>query len=137
MRFRYGLAVPGHAFQVKFDPETPTILGDRDQLRQVFWNLLLNAVQAIGHHGGELRVETRRADAHVEILVHDTAPGIPAAVLPRIFEPFYTTKRGGSGLGLAIVRRIAEDHGGRITVDSEEGVGTCFSLLLAVDPRLG
>jgi signal transduction histidine kinase len=119
----------------KFDPDVPVIRGDPDQLRQVFWNLLLNAVEVM-RKGGELRVETRHAAPAVEITVHDTGPGIPPSVLPRIFEPFFTTRAAGTGLGLAIVRRIVEEHGGHITVNSEQGVGTCFTLSLAVQPRI-
>ena len=107
---------------------------DHDQLRQVFWNLLLNAVQAM-REGGTLSVETRRVGRHAEVLVRDTGPGIPAGIQARIFEPFVTTKSGGTGLGLAIVRRIIEDHGGRITVSAHDGAGTCFVLSLTVDAK--
>ena len=105
-------------------------MADRDQLRQVFWNLLLNAVQAM-REGGTLAIETQRAPESVEVTVRDTGPGIPANILPRLFEPFVTSKSGGTGLGLAIVRRIIEDHGGRITVSAQDGEGTCFMLSLA------
>jgi signal transduction histidine kinase len=121
-------------FERRFDPGLPAVLADRDQLRQVFWNLLLNAVQAM-RLGGTLSVETRRVGRRVEVLVRDTGPGIPAGVLPRVFEPFVTTKSGGTGLGLAIVRRIVEDHGGRITVSAHDGAGTCFVLSLALETR--
>jgi signal transduction histidine kinase len=107
------------------------VRGDRDQLRQVFWNLLVNAAQAM-RMGGTLSVETRRTGEGAEVRVRDTGPGIPPALRPRIFEPFVTTKPGGTGLGLAIVRRIVEDHGGRITVSADGGMGTCFVLSLAV-----
>jgi signal transduction histidine kinase len=113
---------------------TVTVTADRDQLRQVFWNLLLNAVQAM-RLGGTLTVETRRAGRFVEVLVRDTGPGIPAGILPSVFEPFVTTKSGGTGLGLAIVRRIIEDHGGDITVTAQDGEGTCFVLSL-LDTRV-
>jgi signal transduction histidine kinase len=116
-------------FERRFDGALAPISADRDQLRQVFWNLLLNAVQAM-RQGGTLTVETRRAEGAVEIRVSDTGAGIPAAVMSRIFEPFVTTKPGGTGLGLAIVRRIVEDHGGSIGVRAREGGGTCFVLSL-------
>lgn len=119
-------------FERRFDTALTAVRADRDQLRQVFWNLFLNAVQAMRDEG-TLTVETRRVDGDVEVCVRDTGPGIPAGILPRIFEPFVTTKAGGTGLGLAIVRRIVEDHGGRITVSAHEGEGTSVVLSLVVD----
>ena len=116
-------------FERRFDGTLAPVSADRDQLRQVFWNLLLNAVQAM-RQGGTLTVETRHAGRFVEVLVGDTGPGIPAAVQARIFEPFVTTKSGGTGLGLAIVRRIVDDHGGTISVSARDGAGTCFVLSL-------
>jgi signal transduction histidine kinase/HAMP domain-containing protein len=119
-----------------FDSSVPPARADRDQLRQVFWNIFLNAVQAMRDQG-TLSIETRNADRYVEIRVRDSGPGIPADAVPRLFDPFYTTKVGGSGLGLPIVRRIVEDHGGRVTVEIEQEVGTCFVLSLALDPTSG
>ena len=121
---------PSVAFARGYDAALDAVTADRDQLRQVFWNLFLNAVQAMRDEG-TLTVETRRTEGGAEIRVRDTGPGISPAVLPRVFEPFVTTKAGGTGLGLAIVRRIIEDHGGRITVEAHEGEGTCFVLSLA------
>jgi two-component system, NtrC family, sensor histidine kinase AtoS len=113
----------------QFDPSLPKVRADRDQLRQVFWNLLLNAVQALGE-GGEVRLETRRVDGEVKIRIRDTGPGIPATVLPKIFDPFFTTRRSGTGLGLAIVRRIMQDHGGHVAVDTHQETGACLVLSL-------
>jgi signal transduction histidine kinase len=121
---------PSIDFERRFDATLAPVMADRDQLRQVFWNLLLNAAQAM-RQGGTLTIETRRAPDSVEVTVRDTGPGIPANILPRLFEPFVTSKSGGTGLGLAIVRRIIEDHGGRITVSAHDGEGTCFVLSLA------
>jgi signal transduction histidine kinase len=125
---------PAIAFDLMFDPTLPTVAADRDQLHQVFWNLCLNAVQAMGPEG-KLRVETRQADGRAVIRIEDTGPGIPAAVRSRIFDPFYTTKAGGVGLGLAIVRRIVEDHGGDIAVESSQERGTCFTLTVALEQK--
>lgn len=116
-------------FLRRYDSSLPIIRADRDQLQQVFWNLYLNAVQAMGEKG-EFSVETRRRGAHVEILVRDTGPGIPPAALQTIFEPFQSTKPHGTGLGLAIVRRIIEDHDGQITVNPSQEVGACFIITL-------
>ena len=118
----------------QFDSSLYNIKADRDQLGQVFWNLFLNAVQAMGDQG-QLWVETRRVGREIEILVQDTGPGIPAAALPNIFEPLYSTKSDGIGLGLAIVRRTVEELGGHITVHSEHGTGTRFMMLLPVEPK--
>jgi signal transduction histidine kinase len=118
----------------QFDPSLPMVWADRDQLRQVFWNLFLNAIQAMGEKG-ELHVETRRQNSNAEVLVRDTGPGIAQSALPTLFEPFHSTKAGGTGLGLAIVRRIVEEHGGQITVDSALEEGTSFVVELPLEPK--
>ncbi|MFQ5656779.1 MAG: sensor histidine kinase [Candidatus Methylomirabilales bacterium] len=122
------------AFVRQFDPSLPKVRADRDLLRRAIWNLFLNALQAM-EEKGELRVETRSTGSQVEIAVRDTGPGIPATALPNIFDPFYSTKSGRAGLGLPIVRRIVEQHGGQITVDSQQGVGTCFVVALPLQPK--
>jgi signal transduction histidine kinase len=101
----------------------PSVQADPNQLRQVFWNVLLNAVQAMGGRG-TLTVETRQDDRCVRAAVIDTGPGVAAADLSRLFEPFQTRRPGGIGLGLATVRRIVEDHGGRVWLASTPGAGT-------------
>jgi signal transduction histidine kinase len=120
------------AFSTKFEAGVPPVEADRDQLRQVFWNLFLNAVQAMGDRG-QLRVEVRRQGDVAEIEIHDSGRGISRSVQPRIFEPFYTTRPGGTGLGLATVRHIIEEHHGEIRVESEVGIGTCFTVTLPFD----
>jgi two-component system sensor histidine kinase PilS (NtrC family) len=115
------------------------VRGDPQRLRQVFWNLLINACQAMPD-GGKIRMRAlpfsnEGEDAHwCEIVIADTGPGIPKSDLKKIFDPFFTTKIGGTGLGLAIVYRIVDDHDGTIIVDSREGEGTTFSIRIpAVD----
>jgi two-component system sensor histidine kinase PilS (NtrC family) len=116
-------------------PEDLVVVFDRDQCKQIFWNLLVNGAEAIpgagriaieaglqGHASGE--------GEQVRIRVTDNGQGMTPADLKRVFEPFFTTKKGGSGLGLAMVYRIIETHGGRITVASEEGRGTTITLYL-------
>ena len=119
-------------------PETVPLRVDPDQLRQVFWNLILNAFQAMGPKG-ELRVVVeKQADRTphqppvdwVKISISDTGKGIASHEKGKIFEPFYTTKDSGTGLGLSIVHRIIEAHGGLIKVESELGKGSTFTLLL-------
>lgn len=116
----------------------PRMSGDPDQMVQLLLNLFLNACQAMPE-GGRLEVTTASVPSPeageanwIEILIQDNGVGIPAEILPRIFEPFFTTRRQseGTGLGLAVVRKIVDSLGGRVTVESEVGVGTVFRLLL-------
>ncbi|NJL18428.1 MAG: PAS domain S-box protein, partial [Nitrospira sp.] len=110
---------------------------DQDQMKQVFWNLAVNAFDAMPD-GGELTITTgcrkvdvagRKADV-IEVAFHDAGAGIPKRNLDKIFLPFFTTKKSGSGLGLAAVHRIVDLHGGWIKVDSQEGQGTKFGVCL-------
>jgi signal transduction histidine kinase len=104
-------------------PEVKTVPADAAQFRQILWNVLLNAAQALDG-GGELTVSTAPRDGWVDVTVADTGRGIPAEVLSRIFDPFFTTRTNGSGLGLAVVKRIVDEHGGTIRVESRVGAGT-------------
>jgi signal transduction histidine kinase len=101
--------------------------GDSQRLVQVFWNLLLNAYQAMPE-GGILTLWGEMGEGWASVKIQDNGPGILEAELPRLFEPFYTTKRGGSGLGLPISRKILEAHGGKIDVKSLSPYGTLFTL---------
>ena len=102
---------------------------DRNKFEQVFWNLLLNAAEALPE-GGTVRIVGQQDDARVTVRVTDNGSGIPPEQLKKIFEPFFTTKQGGTGLGLATVYRIVEAHSGRIRVESSPGEGTTFTLQL-------
>ncbi len=102
---------------------------DPQRIRQVFWNLCLNAVEAM-QDGGELRVGSLTHDRRVEISISDSGTGIQAADLAHIFEPFFSTKSEGSGIGLALVHRIVQEHGGDIDVRSSSGQGTTFTITL-------
>ena len=116
------------------------ILVDSDQMRQVFWNLLLNAVQATGESGTlTIGIEKRwdglpqRPEKEwVHISIYESGKGISPHQREKIFEPFYTTKDGGTGLGLSIVHKIVENHDGVIKVESEVGKGTTFTVVLPV-----
>ncbi|HEX9050917.1 MAG TPA: ATP-binding protein, partial [Anaeromyxobacter sp.] len=112
-------------------PGLPRVLADRDQILQLLLNLVRNALDAMPA-GGTLAVTAARAPAGVAFGVADTGPGIAAADLARVFEPYFTTKEGGTGLGLAIAQRIAEEHGGRLEATSEPGRGARFTLTLPV-----
>ena len=104
-----------------------------DRLVQAFANLLANAADAV-RGAGEIFVRTGRAGARVRVELRDTGIGIPGEELPRIFEPFYTTKRGpeAAGLGLSIVREVVNEHGGEVLVASTVGEGTQFEILLPI-----
>lgn len=112
--------------------EIPKMIGDPNQLKQVFVNIINNAIHAMPE-GGKLHIITSSLNDTISVVFNDTGEGIPGDVLPRIFEPFFTTKREkGTGLGLSISYRIIQDHGGRIDVESEEGKGTTFTIRLPV-----
>jgi two-component system sensor histidine kinase PilS (NtrC family) len=108
---------------------TARVLGDRDQLKQVLWNLLLNAVQEM-EGGGQLAVRLDQDEKKVKLTVSDTGRGIDRQNIGKIFDPFFTTKETGTGLGLAIVHRIVESHHGTIQVESKVDQGTRFILSL-------
>jgi signal transduction histidine kinase len=107
------------------------IAADEEALTQMLHNLVGNAIK-FTPEGGSVRVAVADANTHAELTVRDTGPGIPAADLALIFEPYQQAHQGrnGSGLGLAIVKGLVEAHGGSISVDSEEGKGTCFLVRL-------
>lgn len=113
--------------------ELPPLRCMPGQLNQVILNLLLNAAQAMTTRG-EIRIQTSVVDDRICIRIADTGKGIPAATLPRIFDPFYTTHDvgHGTGLGLTVSRDVIVAHGGRIDVESEIGVGTTFTIYLPV-----
>ena len=132
---RPGLASVGLALEVGSEAALPPVRGQRDQLQQVILNLLTNAIDATPA-GGRIGVTTRAVPgrSEVEIAVADTGAGIPAADRQRIFEPFFSTKESGRGMGLGlfITAQIVREHEGRIEVESEEGRGSTFRVVLPV-----
>jgi signal transduction histidine kinase len=112
-------------------PRGLAIDADRVRLEQCVSNLLTNALQAIGGKG-RIELCARIDDGWTMLRVKDDGPGIDPAALPHLFEPFFSTKSEGAGLGLALVKRVAELHGGRVTVESRKGEGACFRLALPV-----
>jgi signal transduction histidine kinase len=114
-------------------PDLRLIHGNSGQIRQVFLNIILNAIQAMPD-GGELDISTGRwrseAAEGVEIAIRDTGTGIPKDDIRDIFQPFFTTKEEGTGLGLAISYGIVKEHDGIIEVESEVGQGTTFRIFL-------
>ncbi|WP_027719009.1 ATP-binding protein [Desulfovirgula thermocuniculi] len=116
--------------EVEVEPDLPLIEADGERIKQVFVNLILNAVQAMPH-GGRLAIKAGTDDNSVYVQFSDTGPGIPREEISRIFDPFYTTRKDGTGLGLSISHQIVASHGGTIEVDSGEG-GSTFTVRLPV-----
>ena len=120
------------AVQKEFEP-LPLITVDREQIKQVILNLLMNAIQAMPG-GGQLSMSGRfsRDGYWVELTVQDSGVGIPPEDLDKLFDPFFSTKEGGIGLGLSIAHRIIDQHHGKIEVESNPGKGTLFTISLPV-----
>jgi signal transduction histidine kinase len=115
--------------------DVPQVVGDPGQLQDLVGRLVDNAANAMAR-GGALLVTLAPVDGEaVRLAIADTGPGIPPALRERIFDPFFTTKEGGgAGLGLSVCHAIAAAHHGKLTVDSEEGRGSCFTLVLPAAP---
>jgi two-component system nitrogen regulation sensor histidine kinase GlnL len=132
-----------------YDPSLPPVYGSRDQLIQVFLNLVKNAAEAAPDTGGEIQLSTRyrhgtrlavsgdseHVDLPLEVTVRDNGAGISDDIRPFLFDPFLTTKKNGSGLGLALVAKIIDEHGGMIDVDSGPR-RTEFRVLLPKQPNV-
>jgi len=136
----------GITFAEEYDPSLPPVFGNRDQLIQIFLNLIKNASEALERtQKPEIKISTafrpgirisvagvaERISLPLEIVIEDNGPGVPPDILPFLFDPFVTTKTNGSGLGLALVAKIVGDHGGVIDCDSRPG-RTRFRILLPV-----
>lgn len=113
-------------------PELRPVHGDPDQLKQVFLNLVTNAVQAMGESGGDIRLLAGTDGDYITVTVTDTGPGIAPEDLPKIFDPFFTKRAEGTGLGLTIVHRILDAHNGHVEVESSEN-GTTFKVTIPVE----
>jgi two-component system, sporulation sensor kinase E len=109
--------------ETDFPKNIPAVAVDDAQVKQVFFNVIKNALQAM-EDGGILKVETQRSDRFVSVIIDDNGPGIDPEKLGAIYEPYHTTKAEGTGLGMMIVQRIMRDHGGEIEINSEQGRGT-------------
>jgi len=125
----------GHTVEDEIVPPTYTIVGDADQIRQVFWNIARNAVQAMPG-GGTLRVTTLVIADRYNIVFSDNGRGMTEADQRRLFQPFRTNFPSGTGLGMAISFRIVQEHGGRIEVSSHEGAGTAITVSLPALARV-
>jgi len=112
----------------------PAIQVDRDQMKQVFFNVIRNAFQAMPD-GGSLRITLSLTDEFLSMAFRDTGKGIKPEDFARVFQPYHTSKPGGSGLGLMIVQRIIQEHGGHIELASKPDEGTCFTVFLPLAER--
>jgi PAS domain S-box-containing protein len=121
------LADRGIRVEAETEADLPAVMADRNQVKQVFFNIVKNAVEAM-QPGGSLRIRSRADDENVYLLFGDSGAGIKQEDLVRLFQPYHTTKPGGHGLGLTIVQRIMREHGGQIGIESKEGVGTLVTV---------
>ncbi|MBI5967099.1 MAG: ammonium transporter [Deltaproteobacteria bacterium] len=136
----YEMEAQGVSLERYYEPEIPAVPMDPEQMKQVFLNLLLNAIQAMDH-GGKLKVSAALkrygygtwSGLFVEVSVQDSGKGIPENIRGKIFEPFFSTKEEGIGLGLPIAQRIVEEHGGEIRMESSLGKGATFYVTIPVN----
>ena len=121
------LSNAGISIDLEMGNVAPVISGDVNQLKQVFFNVIKNACEAMAE-GGALTIKLKEDDDYFHILIGDTGSGIDPQDLSKVFQPYFSTKASGSGLGLMIVNRILRDHGGQVGIDSKTGIGTVISL---------
>jgi signal transduction histidine kinase/HAMP domain-containing protein len=124
-RFPEGIGV-----EAQIENDLPVVKIDEDKIRGALMNIIENGLQAMNGSGKIVLRADRNEDSLVRIQIQDTGRGVPQEILPRLFEPYFSTKSGGTGLGLAIARKNIEDHGGKIAVESTEGKGTTVTILL-------
>jgi len=128
------LADRGVSVEVESPADLPVVLADKDQVKQVFFNLVKNAAEAMPP-GGRLRIEAGSDEEHVSLAFVDNGGGIKPEDLARLFEPYHTTKASGHGLGMMVVQRIMRAHGGHIAVESNPGQGTTVTLQFPLKQR--
>jgi signal transduction histidine kinase len=118
---------------LKVEGNVSVVVADKDSLRSIFTNLLLNSVEAIDGGGGSVEIKLSAESVNrARVDITDTGRGIAPGDIAKIFEPYYSTKETGTGLGLAIVKKAIDDHGGSISVSSKQGRGTTFTIILPV-----
>lgn len=118
-------------------PSLPLIKGNHDALKQVFMNLILNAMQAMDGWSGKLKIITETKDGRVTVSIVDSGSGISRENIKRVFDPFFTTKAEGTGMGLALTHSIINDHSGRIDIISAPGKGTTVTVEFPVEEESG
>jgi len=129
--FRHHFAKSGITIKKNIARDVPAVMANDKKLQEVFMNIIRNAADAMPD-GGEITVKARREENIVRIDITDTGEGMPAEVMKKIFEPFYTTKKEGTGLGLALCHTIIRQHGGKLKYKSAEGKGTTATITLPV-----
>ncbi len=130
---KYYKGVKGRAVRAEIPHGLPAIVGVRDQLVQVFLNLVLNAIDATGK-GGQVVIAAYEAEGQLVATVSDDGHGIDPKQRERLFRPYFTTKKHGTGLGLFVTRKLVEAHGGTVECESTPGEGTTFRLVFPVQP---
>jgi len=121
----------GQTIELILDEKVPELSLNAKEIKQLVLNLSRNGMEAM-EEKGQLTIETRLNDSFVELIIKDTGMGIAKSRQERLFEPFFTTKAKGTGLGLALCLSIVERHHGKISVESEEGKGTAFTIQFPV-----
>jgi signal transduction histidine kinase len=131
---KYYYRTRGRILETDVPPDLPLLSGVRDQLVQVFLNLVLNAIDATGK-GGHIALRARWHDGALEVEVQDNGRGIAPGAAARLFQPYFTTKKHGTGLGLFVTRKLVAEHGGTVDFTSRPGEGTVFRVRLPVPTR--
>jgi signal transduction histidine kinase len=126
---KYYKRTRGRTLTTQVPADLPPLVGLRDQLVQVFLNLVLNGIDATGK-GGRIELAAARHPEGLEATVRDNGYGIPIEHQKRLFQPYFTTKKHGTGLGLFVTQKLVSDHGGRIEYESQPGEGTLFRVIL-------
>jgi signal transduction histidine kinase len=132
---KYYKRTRNRTIELRVPGDLPLLHGVRDQLVQVFLNLVLNAIDATDR-GGHIELTADCRDGWLDVAVHDDGSGIPAAVQGRLFHPYFTTKNEGTGLGLFVTRKLVADHGGNVEFSSAPGRGTTFTVQLPLPGRV-
>jgi signal transduction histidine kinase len=126
---KYYKRTKGRVLEPSVPPDLPPVYGVRDQLVQVFLNLVLNAIDAAGK-GGRIEIQAERRPGELEVVVRDDGPGIAPEHAGRLFQPYFTTKKHGTGLGLFVTRKLVADHGGTVAFTAPPGRGAEFRVRL-------
>ena len=120
--------------KTRFHPDIPPVMVDAEMIKQVFINLIKNAIEAMPD-GGELTIKTISLEDKVFIEFTDTGIGIPPGIQGKVIDPYFTTKESGTGLGLTICSKIVSDHGGHIKIMSKENEGTTIIVILSAGTK--
>jgi two-component system sensor histidine kinase HydH len=129
LAFLHGTLLSQHVRVETAFERSDEVQADAGQLKQVLLNILMNSLEAMPQDG-RVAIRTANENGYLDIVIADTGPGIEPKHLPHIFDPFYTTKPTGTGLGLSVVHSIIQEHGGRVTIASQPGLGTRVTLRL-------